>query len=120
MLVLPTELTHRQAAACLQMLQQGLRSVDGSAVVADASALTVFDSSALAVLLACRRACEAQAKTFAGCKVCRCCTASTSCCPERETPPKCLRHLPPGGDTSGLAKPVPRYPWKGRARSRGV
>ena len=65
MLVLPTELTHRQAAACLQMLQQGLRSVDGSAVVADASALTVFDSSALAVLLACRRACEAQAKTFA-------------------------------------------------------
>ena len=64
MLVLPTELTHRQAAACLQMLQQGLRSVDGSAVVADASALTVFDSSALAVLLACRRACEAQAKTF--------------------------------------------------------
>ena len=65
MLVLHTELTHRQAAACLQMLQQGLRSVDGSAVVADASALTVFDSSALAVLLACRRACEAQAKTFA-------------------------------------------------------
>ena len=64
MLVLPTELTHRQAAACLQMLQQGLRSVDGSAVVADASALKVFDSSALAVLLACRRACEAQAKTF--------------------------------------------------------
>ena len=64
MLVLPTELTHRQAAACLQMLQQGLRSVDGAAVVADASALTVFDSSALAVLLACRRACEAQAKTF--------------------------------------------------------
>ena len=64
MLVLPTELTHRQAAACLQMLQQGLRSVDGSAVVADASARTVFDSSALAVLLACRRACEAQAKTF--------------------------------------------------------
>ena len=64
MLVLPTELTHRQAAACLQMLQQGLRSVDGSAVVADASALTVFDSSALAVLLACRRTCEAQAKTF--------------------------------------------------------
>ena len=64
MLVLPTELTHLQAAACLQMLQQGLRSVDGSAVVADASALTVFDSSALAVLLACRRACEAQAKTF--------------------------------------------------------
>ena len=64
MLVLPTELTHRQASACLQMLVQGLRSVDGSAVVADASALTVFDSSALAVLLACRRACEAQAKTF--------------------------------------------------------
>ena len=64
MLVLPTELTHRQAAACLQMLVQGLRSEAGADVVADASALTVFDSSALAVLLACRRACEAQAKTF--------------------------------------------------------
>ena len=64
MLVLPTELTHRQAAACLQMLQQGLRSVDGSAVVADASALTVFDSSALAVLLACASHARRQAKTF--------------------------------------------------------
>ena len=55
MLVLPPELTHRQATACLQMLLQGLRVHRESGVVVDASAMTVFDSSALAVLLECRR-----------------------------------------------------------------
>ena len=64
MLVLPAELTHRQAAACLGMLQQGLRAVAGPAVVVDATALTVLDSSALAVILACRRACQTDGKTF--------------------------------------------------------
>lgn len=56
MLVLPSELTHAQARACLQMLLQGLRAEQGSQVVVDGAALTVFDSSALAVLLECRRA----------------------------------------------------------------
>ena len=65
MLVLPAELTHRQASACLQMLVQGLRSEAGADVVADASALAVFDSSALAVLLECRRESQARGKTFA-------------------------------------------------------
>ena len=65
MLVLPAELTHRQAAACLQMLLQGLRSGTETVVVADASALKVFDSSALAVLLECRRLGQAQGKEFA-------------------------------------------------------
>jgi phospholipid transport system transporter-binding protein len=56
MLVLPPELTHRQAAACLRLLLQGLKTERESQVVVDAGALTAFDSSALAVLLECRRA----------------------------------------------------------------
>ncbi|MCZ2499172.1 STAS domain-containing protein [Xylophilus sp. Kf1] len=53
-LVLPGELTHSQAQTCLRMLTQGLGR-GKEPVVADATALTRFDSSALAVLLACRR-----------------------------------------------------------------
>ena len=65
MLVLPAELTHEQAVACCRMLTQGLRSQPGTAVVADAGALAHFDSSALAVLLECRREAMARGKTFA-------------------------------------------------------
>ncbi|HEY0823886.1 MAG TPA: STAS domain-containing protein [Ramlibacter sp.] len=65
MLVLPAELTHAQASACCRMLAQALRSEPGSQAVADASALRDFDSSALAVLLECRREALAQGKAFA-------------------------------------------------------
>lgn len=65
MLVLPHELTHRQATACLQMLLQGLRVHREKGVVVDASAMAVFDSSALAVLLECRREALSVGKTFA-------------------------------------------------------
>jgi phospholipid transport system transporter-binding protein len=54
-LVLPAELTHVQAGACLAMLVQALHKYPGTLVEADATATTLFDSSALAVLLACRR-----------------------------------------------------------------
>ncbi|MEP6790552.1 MAG: STAS domain-containing protein [Ramlibacter sp.] len=64
MLVLPTELTHEHAAACCRMLRQALRSQPNGAAVADASALERFDSSALAVLLECRRDSLALGKTF--------------------------------------------------------
>ena len=64
MLVLPAELTHEQALACCRMLTQGLRSQREAAVVADAGALSHFDSSALAVLLECRREALALGKTF--------------------------------------------------------
>ena len=64
MLVLPSELTHRQASGCLRMLMQGLKVLKGAEVVVDASALAVFDSSALAVLLECRRAALADRKAF--------------------------------------------------------
>jgi phospholipid transport system transporter-binding protein len=65
MLVLPAELTHAQAAACCRMLAQALRSDPEKVVVADAAALTRFDSSALAVLLQCRREALALGKAFA-------------------------------------------------------
>ena len=65
MLVLPAELTHRQATVCLHMLLQSLKAHRDPAVVVDARALTVFDSAALAVLLECRRAAIDGRKTFA-------------------------------------------------------
>ncbi|WP_048439726.1 lipid asymmetry maintenance protein MlaB [Caenimonas sp. SL110] len=64
MLVLPAELTHAHAVASCRMLVQGLASHADAAVVADASALTHFDSSALAVLLECRREALAMGKTL--------------------------------------------------------
>ena len=65
MLVLPAELMHAQATACCRMLAQALRSEPGKQAVADASGLRHFDSSALAVLLECRREALALGKTFA-------------------------------------------------------
>jgi len=65
MLVLPHELTHSQATACARMLAQALRAEAGGEVIADASALVQFDSSALAVLLECRREAMANGKSFA-------------------------------------------------------
>ncbi len=65
MLVLPAELTQQQANACLAALVQGLRDPAQAGVVVDAGALSRFDSSALAVLLACRRESLAAGKTFA-------------------------------------------------------
>ena len=64
MLVLPSVLTLEQASGCLAMLLQGLNAQTQPEVIADASALQQFDSSALAVLLACRRACLASGKTL--------------------------------------------------------
>lgn len=64
MLVLPKELTHSQATACLRMLVQGLRTQSAPDVVVDASGLTRFDSAALAVLLEFRRESLALGKRF--------------------------------------------------------
>lgn len=60
---LPPELTHLQARACLERLLQTI-TAPGTAqqVQLDASALQRFDSSALAVLLACRRCALEQGK----------------------------------------------------------
>jgi len=64
MLVLPSQLTHAQARACAGMLSQAIRSETGPEVVADVSALAHFDSSALAVLLECRRESLVAGKRF--------------------------------------------------------
>ena len=64
MLVLPTELTHRQASVSLRMLLQALKAQGESQVVVDAGALATFDSSALAVLLECRRVAVSEGKGF--------------------------------------------------------
>lgn len=63
MLVLPADITHTNARTCAHMLAQALRGL-GSVVVADASGLQKFDSSALAVLLECRREAQIQGKSF--------------------------------------------------------
>lgn len=65
MLVMPDSVTHANADVALRMLLQSLKSVELSELVVDASALTAFDSSALAVLLQCRRAALQRQKTFA-------------------------------------------------------
>lgn len=65
MLILPPELTHRQASACLRLLLQGLQALQGPRLVVDAGPLVVFDSSALAVLLECRREALNRGKDFA-------------------------------------------------------
>ena len=63
MLVLPASLTHREAPDAVRMLAQTMRRETAGAragdpappLAIDASALTQFDSSALAVLLECGR-----------------------------------------------------------------
>jgi len=64
-LVLPVRLTHDEASACARMLQQGLEGQRGSVAIVDASALAQFDSSAIAVLLECRREAGVQGRGFA-------------------------------------------------------
>jgi len=65
MLVLPPKLTHDEAPACVLMLRQGLAGQAASSMVVDASALAQFDSSALAVLLECRREANTLGRGFA-------------------------------------------------------
>ena len=64
MLVLPQELTHAHANACLAQLMAGLKTQAGTGVVLDASGLLRFDSAALAVLLEFKRECLASSKQF--------------------------------------------------------
>ena len=63
MLTLPSILTHEVAAEFTRGLKQRVQA-EPDMVISDASALQVFDSSALAVLLACRREALAAGKTF--------------------------------------------------------
>jgi phospholipid transport system transporter-binding protein len=64
MLVLPAEITNQQARAAAATLQQGMQTVAGHEIIVDASAMVKFDSSALAVLLQCRREALQMGKNF--------------------------------------------------------
>lgn len=64
MLTLPANLTHNVAAAFSSGLPAMVAS-QPAGVVADGGALQQFDSSALAVLLVCRREALAAGKSFA-------------------------------------------------------
>ena len=55
MLVLPSEITHNQARACALAVGQEIQTGSDLDVVLDATPLIKFDSSALAVMLQCRR-----------------------------------------------------------------
>ena len=52
---LPAVLMHPEAAVCRMQLVQAMAATQDRVVLLDASELQQFDSSALAVLLACRR-----------------------------------------------------------------
>ena len=64
MLLLPATVTAQEATATQRLLTQAMKSEPEGAVVVDASHLAHFDSSALAVLLECRRAAQAWGKPF--------------------------------------------------------
>jgi phospholipid transport system transporter-binding protein len=66
MLMLPATVTEREARDTLRMLGQAMQREDGGkAVIVDAAALAKFDSSAIAVLLECRRQAQAGGRLFA-------------------------------------------------------
>jgi len=64
-LQLPAQLTHAQAGACAQALAAQVAAATHARVEIDASPLRDFDSSALGVLLACRRAALSAGKSLA-------------------------------------------------------
>ena len=61
---LPPVLTHNQAQACRLQLAQAMAASQDRVLLLDASDLTQFDSSALAVLLACRREAHALGRSL--------------------------------------------------------
>jgi len=64
MLALPAQLTLRDAKVTLAALAPAIAAAPAGTIVIDASALTQIDSSALAVLLECRRMAEARQSKF--------------------------------------------------------
>lgn len=64
MAILPETLGLKEAAAALQDLRNQMRGESGVQIVVNAAALRHFDSSALAVLLDCKREAARQQKSF--------------------------------------------------------
>lgn len=65
MLLLPATITIAEARDTLRMLTQAVPSETGAEITLDASGLQRFDTSALAVLLECKRLAQANGKRFA-------------------------------------------------------
>ena len=61
---LPPVLTHAQAQACRAELVRAMAASPDRVLLLDASALQRFDSSALAVLLACHRQAQAMGRSL--------------------------------------------------------
>ena len=61
---LPAVLMHAQAEACREQLTQAMAASQDKVLLLDSSALVQFDSSALAVLLACRRQAQALGRSL--------------------------------------------------------
>jgi phospholipid transport system transporter-binding protein len=64
LLTLPADLRHSNAAFCLSKLEAQIRNSPDAEVEIQAGNLSDFDSSALAVLLGCRRQAESLSKTL--------------------------------------------------------
>jgi phospholipid transport system transporter-binding protein len=64
MLLLPATITMRESRDTLRLLTQALQGEKEGEVIVDASPLQQFDTSALAVLLECRRLAQAFGRTF--------------------------------------------------------
>jgi phospholipid transport system transporter-binding protein len=64
MLLLPESLTLREARDAMRLLKTTLESESDTLLTVDGSQLQRFDSSALAVLLECRRLAQAWGKRF--------------------------------------------------------
>ena len=64
MLLLPESLTLREARDAMRLLKTTLESESDTLLTIDGSQLQRFDSSALAVLLECRRLAQAWGKRF--------------------------------------------------------
>jgi len=64
LLTLPPDLRHSNASDCLVKLRAQIRNSQDLEVEIQAGQLTDFDSSALAVLLGCRREAESLSKTL--------------------------------------------------------
>jgi phospholipid transport system transporter-binding protein len=64
MLLLPATITMREARDTVRLLSQALQSENDGEVIVDASPLQQFDTSALAVLLECRRLAQSYQRTF--------------------------------------------------------
>lgn len=64
MLTLPATVTITEASDAMRALAQAAAGESGAELTLDASALVRFDTSALAVLLECRRIAQARGKRF--------------------------------------------------------